>query len=53
MLDFLGLEISINDDSSSVAISVHKLFRGLYERWLRIYKSVPAAEDSVGKNSWL
>ena len=32
MLDLLGLEISINDDSSSVALQKHKLFRGLYER---------------------
>ena len=51
MLDLLGLEISINNDSSSVASQTHKSFWGLYERWLHIYKSVSPADDSVGQNS--
>ena len=48
MFDVFGFIISIKIDPNLFSLYMLKSWRGLYERWLAIYKRVIPADDSVG-----
>ena len=51
MFDVSGFIVSIKIDPNSFFLYMLKSWRGLYERWLAIYKRVTPADDSVGVDS--